>query len=112
MHAASLFSVSRFLTTYEDEFLDTVNPKQSLLKLRHKGVISQDVRTDIERANDEDAKYTLLEHLEKHATVDTLRVYCEVAIAANGYPRMQELGRKMMSALPLGGWWHFVVVYV
>ena len=102
--AVSPFSVSQFLETHEDEFLEIVNPKQSLLKLKHKGVISTDVRTAIEDASDEDAKYILLEHLQRNATVDTLRVYCEVAMAAVGYPRMQELGRKMMAALPPGGW--------
>ena len=98
------FSASQFLAIYEDEFLDVVNAKQSLLKLRRKGVISPDVKTAIESADDEDARYTLFEHLEKNATLDTLREYCKVAIAANGYPRMQELGRKMMDSLPLEGW--------
>ena len=98
------FSVPRFLETYEDEFVEIVDPKHSLPKLKHKGVISQCVRTDIESASDEDAKYILLEHLRKYATLHTLRLYCEVAIAANGYPRMQELGRRMMAALPPGGW--------
>ena len=104
--AASSFSVPQFLKTYEDEFLEVVNPKLSLLKLKHKGVISADVRTAIESANDEDAKYILLEHLQKNATVDTLKVYCDIATAANGFPRMQELGRKMVDALqlPTGGW--------
>ena len=102
--AASPFSVSRFLETYEEEFLEIVNPKQGLLKLKHKGVISPDVQTAIEDASEEDAKYILLEHLQRNATVDTLRVYCEVAMAAVGFPRMQELGRKMMAALPPGGW--------
>ena len=67
-------------------------------------MISTDVKTSIEGANDEDANYLLLEHLEKNTTVDTLREYCKVAIAADGFPRMQALGRKMMEALPLGGW--------
>ena len=102
--AASPFSVSQFLKRYEDEFLEVVNPKLSLLILKRRGVISAAVRTAIESANDEDAKYILLEHLQKNATVDTLRVYCDVAIAANGFPRMQVLGRKMMDALPPGGW--------
>ena len=67
-------------------------------------MISTDVKTSIKSANDEDAKYLLFEHLEKNATVDTLREYCKVAIAADGFSRMQELGRKMMEALPLNGW--------
>ena len=102
--AASSFSVSQFLKRYEGEFLEVVKPKLSLLQLIHKGVISSDVKTAIESANDEDAKYILFEHLQKNATVDTLKVYCKVAIAANGFPRMQELGRNIMDALSLGGW--------
>ena len=102
--AASPFSASQFLKTYEDEFVEVVNAKQSLLKLKHKGVISQAVRASIEGTNEEEeATYILLEHLEKNATVDTLREYCKVAIAADGYPRMQELGRKMIDALPPEG---------
>ena len=99
----------------QDKFLEVVNPKLSLLKLKHKGVISADVRTSIESANDEDAKYILMEHLQKNATVDTLKVYCDVAIATNGCPRMQELGKKMMDALPPKGWsdlWLFTCVCV
>ena len=102
--AASPFSVSQFLKRYEDEFLEVVNPKLRLRKLIREGVISSDVRTAIESANDEDAKDILFEHLQKNATVDTLKVYCDVAIAANGFPRMQELGRKIMEELSPGGW--------
>ena len=101
---ASPFSASEFLKAYEDEFAEVVNAKQSLLKLKHKGVISDKVRTAIEGGDDEDAKYTLLEHLQKNATVATLRVYCDVAMAANGYPKMQALGKKMKEALPPEGW--------
>ena len=101
--AASPFSASQFLKTYEDEFIEVVYAKQSLLKLKHKGVISAHLKTSIEGANEEDAKYLLFEHLERNATVDTMREYCKVAIAADGYPRMHELGRKMMHALPPEG---------
>ena len=97
-------AASQFLKIHAKTFLDVVNPKLSLLKLEHKGVISPDVATAIENANEEDAKYLLFQHLEKNATVDTLREYCKVAITADGYPRMQELGRKMMETLLLGGW--------
>ena len=98
--AASAFSALHFLKTYEDEFFGVVNAKQSLLRLKREGVISPDVKTSIEGANEEDAKYHLFEHLEKNATTDTLREYYKVAIAADGFPRMQELGRKMLNALP------------
>ena len=102
--AASAFSASQFLKEYEEDFFHVVNARQSLLMLKHKGVISPDVKTSIDSANDEDTKYILFEHLEKNATVANLREYCKVAIAANGFQGMQALGRKMMEALPLGGW--------
>ena len=104
LHAASPFSASEFLKTYEDEFIRVVDAKQSLLKLKYKKVISDEVKAKIEAADEEDAKFTLLEHLQKNATLDTLRVYCDVAIAADGYARMQALGKKMKEALPSGGW--------
>ena len=92
-------AASEVLETYEDEFAEVVHAKQSLPRLRYKGVISEDVKTSIEHANEEDAKYLLLEHLRKNATVVTLKEYCYVAIAADAFPRMQELGRKMLKAL-------------
>ena len=102
--AGSQFSASQFLKAYESEFLEVVNGKQSLLRLKHKGVIPPDISRAIEKANDEDAKYLLFEHLQKNATVATLREYCKVATEAEGYPRMNALGRDMMKALPPGGW--------
>ena len=67
-------------------------------------MISPNVTTNIDNGNDVDAKYILFEHLAKNATVGTLRVYCDVAIEASGFPRMQTLGRKMKEALLRGGW--------
>lgn len=84
--------------------MDVVNAKQSLPRLTHEGVISPDIERQISDANDDDAKYILFQHLEKHATVDTLRAYCDVAIDANGFPRMQALGNTLKEALLPGGW--------
>ena len=66
-------------------------------------MIPDNVKTKIEGATEEDAKYILLEHLQKNPTLDTLRVYCNVAIASRGYTQMQELGKKMKAALPAEG---------
>ena len=55
------------------------------------------------QVRNEDAKCLLFEHLEKNATFDTLREYCEVAISADGFPRMQAFGWKIMETLSLGG---------
>ena len=102
--AATQFSASKFLQKHETEFFEVVDPRLSLLRLVRKGVITEDVKSDIKTSNTKDAREVLYHHLAHHAHVDTLREYCEVAIDAEGYPKMQSLGRKMMEELPQGGW--------
>ena len=71
--AASPFSASQFLKTYEDEFAEVVNAKQSLFRLRHKGVISQAVKASIEATkDDEDAQY-MHGHVEVMLRLETWR---------------------------------------
>ena len=93
-----------FLKNYETEFFEVVDPRLSLLRLVRKGVITEDVKSDINTSNTKDAREVLYRHLAHHANVDTLKEYCEVAIDAEGYPKMQSLGRKMMDELQQGGW--------
>ena len=101
LNAATPFEASEFLKKYEKEFFRVVNAKHSLLKLRRLGVISPGVMTNIEKANnDDDAKEILYDHLSSNANAATLREWCDVAIEANGFPKMQELGKKMKEALP------------
>ena len=102
--SATEFQVSKFLKKYETEFFEVVNPRLSLLRLIRKGVITEDVKSDINASNTKDAREVLYYHLTHHANVDTLKEYCEVAIDAEGYPKMQSLGRKMMEELQHGGW--------
>ena len=99
-NAASSFSVSAFLKTYESEFLKVVNAKHGLIQLQHKDVIPASLKKQIEAADEDDARYLLFEHLEKNTTLDTLRAYCDVASAAGGYAQMKELVTKMKAALP------------
>ena len=103
--AAAPLSVSEFLKKHETEFFRVVNPRFSLLRLQRKGVISQDVVSRISAAtNEEDAQEILFTHLLHNADVNVLRVYCEVIIAANGFPKMQLFGRRMKEELHQGGW--------
>ena len=105
LHAASHFSASQCLKAYENEFFEAVDAKFSLRRLKRKGVISDGVMADIKGANDDDdAKEILYSHLEENATVNTLMKYCNVATSAKGFPRMQELGQKMLEMLQPGGW--------
>lgn len=85
--------------------MEVVDAKRGLLTLIRKDVIIQEVQTDIEGArNDKTAREILYKHLRDCGTVDTLRVYCEEIIQARGLPRMQALGKKMMTELEKGGW--------
>ena len=102
--AATEFQVPEFLEKHETEFFEVVNPRLSLFRLIRKGVITEDVKSDINTSNTDDAREVLYHHLTHHANVDTLEEYLRVAIAAEGYPKMQSLGRKMMEELKQRGW--------
>lgn len=88
---------------YEEEFIEVVNAKYNVLKLKRKEVIPPDIVTKIENANDDEATEILYDHLKHHGTVETLREYCEVAGQAHGYPIMQGLAEKMKKELLEGG---------
>ena len=99
-NAATPFPATEFLKKYEREFFSVIKAKFSLRTLKRLGVITQDVMSHINAAtNDKDAQEILYEHLANHANADTLMEYCEVIIAADGYPNMQSLGRKMKDEL-------------
>ena len=97
-------ATAEFLKKHETEFFEVVIPRLSLLRLVRKGVITEDVQSKIETSNTKDAREVLYHHLAHHANVDALKEYCEVAIDAEGYPKMQSLGRKMLEELQQGGW--------
>ena len=100
LNPATPFPVTEILKKHETDFFSVVDARLSLRKLKRLQVITQDIMALINAAtNDEDAQEILYEHLTDHADVDSLLKYCEVIIAAEGYPRMQSLGRKMKEDL-------------
>ena len=103
-HAAWLSSVPEVLEEYEDEFFQVVHAKYNLLKLVRKNVITQEIASRISAANDDEGREILYDHLKHHGSVHTLREFCEVAIAANGYPNMQQLAERMVQELSRHGW--------
>ena len=100
LNPATLFPVKEILKKHKTEFFSVVDARLSLRKLKRLQVITQDIMALINAAtNDEDAQEILYEHLTDHADVDSLLKYCEVIIAAEGYPRMRSLGMKMKEDL-------------
>ena len=109
---ATPFTAFDILKKYEEEFFTVVEPKRSLLKLVRKCVITEGVRSHINASSTHEAQETLYHHLMRNGSVDTLKEYCEVAMDALGFPRMQLLGRKMMEELQQGGWLELCVLWV
>ena len=94
------FPVEELLGKHEKEFFEVINPKHGLRTLIRTGVITEGVKMEIEVSSNLDGQEILYAHLKHHANEKTLRVFCEVAIQADGYPNMQEFGRKIMAELP------------
>ena len=103
-NAAAPLSVSVFHKKHESEFFTVVNPRQSLLRLIRKGVITEVVKSSIDASNTKDALDILYNHLKHYGSVNTLLEYCEMAIDADGFPNMQSFGRRMKVELQQGGW--------
>ena len=97
------FSVPEVLKEYEDEFFQVVHPKYNLLKLVCKNVITEDIASRISATTDDEGRELLYHHLKHHGSVQTLREFCEVALAADCYPNMQKLAEKMLHAIPADG---------
>ena len=93
------FPVTEILKKHETEFFSVVDARLSLRKLNRLQVITQDIMALINAATNDDAQEILYEHLTDRADMDSLLKYCEVIIAAEGYPRMQSLGMKMKEDL-------------
>ena len=98
-------SVAEILMKHEKEFFRVVNAKVGLRTLIRTGVITEDVRKEIDESNRKDAQEILYDHLKRHANVDSLREFCEVAIDAEGFPNMQAFGEKIKAELSQGGWY-------
>ena len=108
MFSLSIFlvAVSHVLEKYEEEFFMVVDAKYNLLRLKRKMVIDGGLMAKMESTNDETAKELLFGHLKSNANVVTLREYCKMVIVAEGFPKMQKLGTRMLKELPPEGLFH------
>ena len=99
LSCASLHAASDVLKRHEDEFFRVTNAKLNLLELERRNVISGRLVPKIENADDEEARELLFKHLERNADVAAFEEYCRMTISAKGFPKMQDLGRKMLADL-------------
>ena len=99
MSCASLHTASDVLKKHEEEFFRVANAKLNLLELQRKNVISDSHVKEIENADDEKARELLFRHLHRNADVAALKKYCQMTMSAEVFPKMQDLGRKMLADL-------------
>ena len=99
----SLGAALQVLEKHEEEFFEVVDAKLNLLRLKRKKVITESLVTKIENADSANARELLYDHLYCNADVGALREYCKMAVAVEAVPKMQKLGEKMLSELPLEG---------
>ena len=99
LSCASLHAASDVLKKHEEEFFRVTNAKLNLLELERKNVISDSHVKEIESADDRKAQELLFKHLERNADVVALKEYCRMTISAKAFPKMQNLGRKMLADL-------------
>ena len=95
----SLGAASQVLKKHEEEFFDVVDAQFNLHRLKRKKVITESLVTKIESTDSANARELLYEHLYRYADVGALREYCKMAIASDALPKMQMLGKKMLSKL-------------
>ena len=99
----SFNAASGVLKKYEEKFFAVVDAKYNLLRLKRKNIISDSIIMKIDNSDKEEAKEVLFAHLQENADVAALREYCRMIIAAEGYPKMRELGNAMLRELPPEG---------
>ena len=99
LSCASLRAASDVLKKHEEEFFRVTNAKLNLLELERKNVISDSHVKEIESADDRKAQELLFKHLDRNTDVVALKEYCHMAISAKAFPKMQDLGRKMLADL-------------
>lgn len=77
-----------------------MNAKAISKLLALKGIIPEEVETDINQAKSKQhANIFLYQHLMEQGTEENIRYMCELARWEKGYGNMNELGRRMLEEL-------------
>ena len=93
-------TVAEIMKTWQDDFLKYMKAEAFCVKLALKGVIPQEVKTDITRARSTStANLILYRHLQEQCTEADLRQLCEVASMEKGYRKMNELAGRILEEL-------------
>ena len=93
-------TVAEIMKICQDDFLKDMKAEALCRKLALKGVIPEEVKTDITRARSTgEANLILYSHLQDQGTEADLRQLCEVASMEKGYGKMNELAGRILEEL-------------
>ena len=97
-------SAAEFLEKHQDRFISDMDAKIMAEALQRKGVIPEEIATEITNAlSMENANGVLYNHLHSQASVDGLKLLFRLCSEKKGYRKMNDFGRYMLEELEQGG---------
>ena len=96
-----MLNVKSFALRYKPQFLSDVNTEEIVEELEKFNLIPGKLRSRIESVSSrEEANRLLLDHVCANFNTESLTTLCMVMREEKGYPKMNDLGRRMLSDLP------------
>ena len=95
---------AEFLEKHQDRFISDMDAKKMAEALQRKGVIPEEIATEITNAlSMENANGVLYNHLHSQASVDDLKHLFQLCSEEKGYSRMNTFGKHMLEELEQRG---------
>ena len=95
---------AEFLEKHQDRFISDMDAKKMAEALQRKGVIPEEIATEIANAlSTEKANGVLYNHLHSQASADGLKLLFELCSEKKGYRKMNDFGKEMLGELEQGG---------
>jgi hypothetical protein len=96
-----VFNIESFALKYEAQFLSDVNTEEIIDELEKLNLISGKLRNKIKSVSSrQEASRLLLDHISHNFNTESLTTLCKVMSEEKGYPKMNDLGKRMLSDLP------------
>jgi hypothetical protein len=96
-----VFEIKLFVLRYKAQFLSDVSTEEIVEELRKFKLIPGKLRSKIESVSSrQEANRLLLDHVCANFNTESLITLCKVMLEEEGYPKMNDLGRRMLSDLP------------
>jgi hypothetical protein len=96
-----VFDVESFALRYKPQFLSDVSTEEIVEELEKLKLIPGKLRRKIKSVSSrQEANRLLLDHICANFNTESLTTLCKVMCEEEGYPKMNDLGKRMLSDLP------------